>query len=243
MFGAIGQPNPEGKWVAEIALAHSDSLGRTSGSAPSVGKSWRINFSRVEKKGSLNWVWSPQMIWSPKLGRHAGVVGMHYPDAWGYVHFQDIMGSGTDAWQDPQWPLKSAASELFFAQDYAKEKVGTAISLEALTSKGWLPVGIQSMRPELTISSVETDWSATLEDEFGCQAAINSEHRLDVRCPGSFLLAFERLLLPAPMRPFLGPSLIAFALFGMVLALFFWLQRSAHEKQHLVGKKSGQHQC
>ncbi|HQI44441.1 MAG TPA: hypothetical protein PK949_10040, partial [Dysgonamonadaceae bacterium] len=63
---------------------------------PSAGDQWRVNFSRVEwhtniengkyvkKKDPVsgkplpeeNWVWSPQ-----------GVVDMHRPEMWGFVHF------------------------------------------------------------------------------------------------------------------------------------------------------------
>ena len=57
---------------------------------PKPGDKWRINFSRVEWRHTVengkyvkipktpedNWVWSPQ-----------GVVNMHIPDKWGYVQF------------------------------------------------------------------------------------------------------------------------------------------------------------
>ena len=75
-------------WEAEVALAHSDTLARHPwGERPEVGGRWRINFSRVEEGGGVNWTWQPQRTWDPGAGRHSGHVDMHRPDAWGYVVF------------------------------------------------------------------------------------------------------------------------------------------------------------
>lgn len=104
MYGAVGKKQPNGKWTAEIALSHKDSLDRTAGPTPAVGKFWRINFSRVEKQGKVNWVWSPQMVWAPHDGKYVGQVNMHAPDAWGYVVFAEAGGpAGTQQdWVAPE---------------------------------------------------------------------------------------------------------------------------------------------
>lgn len=106
-----GSLNDEGEkrtvWTVEIALAHSDTLKHaslaqsddslllpTSSSSkvdvpptPTEGDRWRINFSRVEKKGDINWTWQRQRVWDPLMQAHIGKVDMHMPDAFGYVKF------------------------------------------------------------------------------------------------------------------------------------------------------------
>lgn len=57
-------------WAVELALAHSDTLAHVSGvPPPAVGHRWRINFSRVEQRGEINWVWTPQCVWEPTKKR------------------------------------------------------------------------------------------------------------------------------------------------------------------------------
>jgi hypothetical protein len=67
-------------WTLEIAYPLTAFHSRQSVPPPHPGSMWRINFSRVEwKPGNPkedNWVWSPQ-----------GVINMHVPDRWGYLHF------------------------------------------------------------------------------------------------------------------------------------------------------------
>lgn len=88
--GTLNDPSDidEG-WTVEMAFPWKEFHGR---SAPSVGDSWRVNFSRVEwdlevvdgsyrkveGRPERNWVWSPQ-----------GVVDMHQPEMWGVVTFVD----------------------------------------------------------------------------------------------------------------------------------------------------------
>ncbi|WP_263356058.1 carbohydrate-binding family 9-like protein [Acidicapsa ligni] len=69
-------------WTVEIAIPWSAFASRLPVTKPQVGDEWRANFSRVEWKAGQpkedNWVWSPQ-----------GVVNMHIPDRWGYLHFRE----------------------------------------------------------------------------------------------------------------------------------------------------------
>jgi hypothetical protein len=69
-------------WTVEIAIPWSAFALRQAVTPPIVGSEWRINFSRVEWKAGQpkedNWVWSPQ-----------GVINMHVPEKWGYLHFRD----------------------------------------------------------------------------------------------------------------------------------------------------------
>ncbi len=97
--GTLNDPSDKDEgWTVEIAIPWSE-LDKHSAhpGAPIDGEHWRINFSRVQwlwkteqgryvkrldengkKLPEHNWVWSPQ-----------GVVSMHRPEHWGYVHFSE----------------------------------------------------------------------------------------------------------------------------------------------------------
>ena len=77
------------RWQVEMAFPWEAFKARSGKGRPAPGEDWRMNFSRVEwkidtPKGTYeklpgkedNWVWSPQ-----------GVVNMHIPERWGFVHF------------------------------------------------------------------------------------------------------------------------------------------------------------
>ena len=81
-------------WVVEIALNHKDTMahvrnkiGNHHGATlpvpvpvpPMVGDRWRINFSRVEEKGIINWTWQQQRVWDASRHKHMGKVNMHLP--------------------------------------------------------------------------------------------------------------------------------------------------------------------
>ena len=96
--GTLNDPTGSGAtWSVEVALAFTDlrahTAARTGSSSsafsasPRVGSTMRINFSRVEKQGAINWTWQPQIVWDPIQHRYAGKVAMHLPDAWGYIVF------------------------------------------------------------------------------------------------------------------------------------------------------------
>ena len=67
-------------WTLEIAYPLNAFEARQHVPAPAQGTVWRINFSRVEWKAGQpkedNWVWSPQ-----------GLIDMHVPERWGFLHF------------------------------------------------------------------------------------------------------------------------------------------------------------
>ena len=80
--GTLNHPaDTDQGWTLEIAYPLTAFNSRQHVSPPHFGTVWRINFSRVEwKPGNPredNWVWSPQ-----------GVINMHVPDSWGYLHFR-----------------------------------------------------------------------------------------------------------------------------------------------------------
>ncbi|GFH56484.1 hypothetical protein CTEN210_12960 [Chaetoceros tenuissimus] len=140
--GKLNQDGPQRTiWSVEIAMAHSDTLVHLNkrdrtGSFPKEGDMWRMNFSRCEKKGDLNWTWQPQRIWDPKEKAHVGKVNMHLPDAWGYVKFgksiaqekfigqvpKYMLDQGTKGLVDMLWPYKLAVMNVYYAQVKYREE-------------------------------------------------------------------------------------------------------------------------
>ena len=81
--GTLNNPNDHDQgWTVEIAYPwRAFQLRQPEVHQPTPATTWRINFSRVEWMAGHpredNWVWSPQ-----------GVINMHIPEHWGYLHFQ-----------------------------------------------------------------------------------------------------------------------------------------------------------
>jgi len=83
IHGTLNDPNDKDhRWTVEIAFPWSAFASRLPVTKPEMGDQWRVNFSRVEWKAGQpkedNWVWSPQ-----------GLINMHVPEHWGYLHFRD----------------------------------------------------------------------------------------------------------------------------------------------------------
>ena len=151
--GLLNQPGGQRVvWDVEIALAHKDTLRfqqehSLSRGSPQMGDIWRINFSRVERGGDINWTWQPQRVWNAENHTYCGQVNMHLPDAWGYVRFGPPLSaaaaaaasssstdSSVEAGQvpnelivekgDPFWPLRLAAMNVYYAQRHYYDKHG-----------------------------------------------------------------------------------------------------------------------
>ncbi|HEY3973687.1 MAG TPA: carbohydrate-binding family 9-like protein [Candidatus Sulfotelmatobacter sp.] len=80
--GTLNNPGDTDRgWTLEIAYPLTAFNSRQPVPVPQPGTVWRINFSRVEwtpgNPKEDNWVWSPQ-----------GVINMHVPERWGYLHFR-----------------------------------------------------------------------------------------------------------------------------------------------------------
>lgn len=105
-------------WTVQIAWSWED-LGRK----PALGDYWKINFSRVEKEGDVNWTWQPQRVWDPVSRSYQGRVNMHLPDSYGYFVLAEESGS-TGAPPDPTFLLRQAAMSVYYAQRYHKEQTG-----------------------------------------------------------------------------------------------------------------------
>jgi len=166
LSGALDDP-AGATWAVEIALAHSDTLARQPGAqAPSVGARWRINFSRVERCGEVNWTWQPQTVWEPSKRRYQGMVNMHLPDAWGFVEFGEEGLRVQEAGQNfpvaaaPEDAAHDAAFRLYYAQHAYREAKGSfAPSVEALSDY----INEAALAPcALTISTDADDMAAAM---------------------------------------------------------------------------------
>ena len=89
--GTLNDPRDRDRgWSVEMAFPWNAFASRAPVSRPQPGAEWRVNFSRVEWRTTVedgryvkvpgmkedNWVWSPQ-----------GLINMHVPDRWGTVRF------------------------------------------------------------------------------------------------------------------------------------------------------------
>lgn len=130
--GNLNDPGAGAMWTVEIAMSYKDLLAHvpTSSKSPSVGSMWRINFSRVEKKGKINWTWQPQIAWDAHMRRFKGYVDMHRPDAWGYIVFgsEESDVDGLAVKRDLSWPSRLAAMNVYYAQRAFHETHGSYTS-------------------------------------------------------------------------------------------------------------------
>jgi len=123
--GRLNDPTGQGAtWSVEIAFSFTDLLSRYSPPVdrPQVGTMWRINFSRVELQGQVNWTWQPQRIWDASTQRHVGLVDMHLPDAWGYLVFGNVNDSSASEPKDRTWPARLTAMNVYYALHYYREQ-------------------------------------------------------------------------------------------------------------------------
>ncbi len=127
--GTLNDPSDTDKgWSVEIAIpwemlkeAAPDQRG------PEAGEYWRVNFSRVQWQTEVvnggyekikdsstgkplpedNWVWSPQ-----------GLVNMHYPEMWGFVHFAGKAPGGEEIkFEIPAFEMtKNALRQVYYRQ-------------------------------------------------------------------------------------------------------------------------------
>lgn len=203
MYGELGKSNPNGKWTAEMALSHADTLSRLQdkqASKPSPGRSWRINFSRVERGGKYNWVWSPQMLWSPTAQRFAGEISMHAPESWGYIHFVETSDT-SNSWVDPNWPLKAAAAQLFHAEKYALSQGGVTgpLSLAELHERGYISKNaFETLK--VNIKTESKDWSASLQDSSNCVGDVRWDDLFGLRCADGVTLVEAKRAEPRELR-------------------------------------------
>ena len=179
-------------------MAHADTLARQpSARSPAVGGRWRINFSRVEARGEINWTWGPQIVWQPRMRRYEGQVNMHLPDAWGYVEFApaDATSCGQSveaaiaAAAEPSAQAAHAAMVTYYAMHAYREASGSfaGASAEELSTRGLLDdAAMASCDLQVTASEHGAGFvaTATHATASGVAARVNQE-RLVVLEQGS----------------------------------------------------------
>jgi len=155
--GTLNDPTDTDRgWTVELAFpwaALKEEARRPS--PPADGDQWRVNFSRVEWRMSLdggrytkvpatpenNWVWSPQ-----------GVVDMHRPETWGYVQFSTARPGSATFRPDPALPARRWLHEVYYAQrDFRRAQKRWARTLEELRVA---PPPVDSLsRPSLEVTT------------------------------------------------------------------------------------------
>jgi hypothetical protein len=139
LHGDLNDPNRPATWSVEVALSWKD-LQQSNDDDDDDGSlrnaMVRVNFSRVERRGRLNWTWQPQVVWNPRRRRHEGRVAMHLPDAWGYFLLSDGRDDEEgplDVERDPSWPGRVAAMNVYYSQAAYHDEHGTyATTMEGL---------------------------------------------------------------------------------------------------------------
>ena len=137
--GTVNLPKDRDKgWTAEIAVpwAALRECGAGIKGKPDPGDHWRVNFSRVEYRVSVqdgayvkavdatsgrplaedNWIWSPQ-----------GIVNVHYPEMWGFVQFTDkVAGKGKELFADGfDEKVKWALRRIYYREMEYRRKSGS----------------------------------------------------------------------------------------------------------------------
>jgi len=141
--GVINDPStPNKQWSVEIALPLRELAYNNTPNMPVHGTFWRLGFSRVQwnvlknatsntyqKDPSCqscpepgaphedNWVWSPQ-----------GEIAMHLPERWGILEFSAGPVNETAAHFYAQWPSRSAAMAIYYAEHAYKKEHGSFTS-------------------------------------------------------------------------------------------------------------------
>ncbi|MCZ7554770.1 MAG: carbohydrate-binding family 9-like protein [Bacteroidia bacterium] len=150
--GTLNDPSDTDRgWTAEVAIPWS-AFDRHGEKKPSfAGKTWRVNFSRVQWRHDVkggryekvpgssedNWVWSPQ-----------GVVDMHRPEKWGWVRFVNSTKDCADFTADKQYPYIMSLHRIYWAQKdflkkhkrWAKSFVELGMISDSLRIDEWVPV-------------------------------------------------------------------------------------------------------
>ncbi len=186
--GTLNDPSDKDKrWSVEIAMPWKVLTEASGSKEVPKGKTWRINFSRVNwefdlidgkyqrKKDSktnkylpeYNWVWSPQ-----------GVINMHEPEKWGFVYFSSKSVGSSVAFIGPQDDkIKLKLYELYRAQKkYYKANNTWATSIKSISP---LEIIVDEKTLKPTIENYSLGWIISIKSPF-------SNNVLSVREDGKF---------------------------------------------------------
>lgn len=177
--GRLNNDENEGAvWSTELALAWDDLRANTTATATPPAEA-RINFSRVEKQGDINWTWQRQVQWNPEAKKFTGEVNMHMPDSWGYIVMGTAPTAMKDEHRDPYWPARLTVVTVYYALHHYKDMNGRyTADVDDLV----LPPDIISPF-EVTIATTDADqkYVATVTSRLDATAAtIQNDRRVQV---------------------------------------------------------------
>ena len=203
LSGTLNDEHEGAQWSVELALAYEDLYSKVStgadsdsimpprGRRPSPGTMWRINFSRVELKGEVNWTWQPQRVWDPSKGVYEGKIDMHLPDAWGYLVFVDgdednngMMIPHEDPrhapspypLRDPLWPLRLTCINIYYAQRHYHDQNHTYTN--QLADLAVDPDIVKPFDIQILANGENDSYEVTVRELHGTHAATIRQDRL-----------------------------------------------------------------
>ena len=180
--GSINQPgDADTGWTIELALPWAVLKEQApEGRAPRPGEYWWVNFSRVEWRTRVedgvyikmtdpatgkslpedNWVWAP-----------TGLVNIHYPELWGFVHFSSRPAGETGGdfivpeVEQIRWLLR----QVYYRQRqlygetgrYARNWSGLRLQLDRPAGYQWPPLlsaGAETWEAVLTAADGKSAW-------------------------------------------------------------------------------------
>ncbi len=186
--GTLNNPSDTDKgWTVEMAIPYWALSTGIRPKMPKEGDFWRINFSRVEwdtfvengqyikkkdAKGRVlpehNWVWSPQ-----------GLINMHYPERWGYLHFTKNNSPFSLPYAEKQ---KNYLWLVYYKQKQYHEKNGRyAPTLQALGIKE-NPL-VDNQKNQLTLEATPHQFMAIIQGNDRVQWSINQDGLVRMQNP------------------------------------------------------------
>lgn len=125
--GTLNNPSDSDRyWAVEMAIPFKSLNAFGTRATPKLNDYWRINFSRVQWQHDIidgkynrkklnnklipedNWVWSP-----------IGLVNMHYPERWGFLHFANDQSSPI---LPPFYEIEKTAWNIYYLQQLYRQK-------------------------------------------------------------------------------------------------------------------------
>jgi hypothetical protein len=179
-------------WSAEVALPLRKLAEKTIATVPvASGSYWRINFSRVEWAMKVvngkyqqypscqscpvpgspqedNWVFSPM-----------GAIAMHLPEKWAFLQFSSDPVNSTSIVKNPEWPVRSVASALYYAQhEFSNANQGIFTDNINLLIP-YAPVDVFScmFTPQITLSADSKKFVASITSFDGAFTATITDDR------------------------------------------------------------------
>jgi hypothetical protein len=189
--GTLNDPtDKDNYWAIEIAIPFGSLQKFGNSSTPKINSFWRINFSRVQWQHEVNdstysrkklngkhipennWVWSP-----------IGLVNMHYPERWGFLHFVQNEES-TEL--PPFYEIEKTAWNIHYLQHIHKNKqqnfTSNLTELEGFSTL--LKKDLDKYEVQITLSSDKKFYHMIFKEK-------NSKHYFTIDSYGNYTTNYE----------------------------------------------------